>query len=400
MSKIKVRSLDTVLILFAMLSPLAPTYFAKPLVAVAIGLIALRVLPTSGMKKFPAQKILNVFIFFIPLSVAAVVSPEDLVRFAPILLLCALFPLSALQLNPLPIARVTAGLLVFLITTQILIALGNGAVVEMRDNWYPIETNVWEYGVADSVFYDYGSFRAAGIFYNPNVLGLMLVLYYFLFASVQEYAHAASKKGFIKTRLIFYTIFIMTLFSVYLTGSRTAILGFLIFLILKVSGIRFEIKSLLTPRAMMASLGGLAFFGYFLADRVYQGLVETQGSANIKISILLNHLQSSDLTTLLFGGVYNRQFDAEYGYWIGAGGLLGLIAVFMVFYLYFRYIRTTRPIVIALALMGIGNTVFYGLLTGVVAFVTLGVVTNLEVNAGRKKHSVESTRYELTNSTF
>lgn len=385
MNKIKVRSLDTVLILFAMLSPLAPTYFAKPLVAVATGLIVLRILPASGMKELSIIKILNVFIFFIPLSVAAAVSPEDLVRFVPILLLSTLFPLSALQLEPLPIARVAAGLLVFLITTQILIALGNSPVVELRDNWYPIEANVWEYGVADTIFYDYGSFRAAGIFYNPNVLGLILVLYYFLFASAQDYARAASKKGFMETRFIFYIIFIMTLFSVYLTGSRTAVLGLLVFLIIKTSGIRFNIKSLLTPRAIMASLGGLAFFGYFLAHRVHQGLVETQGSANVKIRVLLNHLQSSDLTTLLFGGVFSRHFDAEYGYWIGAGGLLGLIAFLMVLYLYFRYIRTARPIVFALALMGVGNTVFYGLLTGVVAFVTLGVVANLEVNAGRKE---------------
>lgn len=112
---------------------------------------------------------------------------------------------------------------------------------------------------------------------------------------------------------------------------------------------------------------GIPAIDYFLWDRVMQGFTDPMGSANIKFRILSNYLQNSDIVTLLFGGTYDLHFDAEYGYWIGAAGVCGVVGWALALRMLIVITPSSRPILFAMLLMAIGNTVFFGLLTGAIA---------------------------------
>ena len=78
----------------------------------------------------------------------------------------------------------------------------------------------------------------------------------------------------------------------------------------------------------------------------------------------MNYLSESNSLELLFGGKYNIHFDSEYGNWIGAYGFLGLLAWFITLRMIYRTIPLTKPLIVAILLSAMGNTVLYGLLTG------------------------------------
>lgn len=374
----KLRTIDTSIVFFALVAPVMPGIYAKQLVVAALGIVVLRLLLASNLKDWLLHKIIILLLLFPSLAVAVFNSPENLVRFAPALLLTFGFPFSGLRICIRPIIIALLFIIAYLVSTQFLIALGNAPAIAYRDAWYPIENNVWSYGDTETLFVAFGQFRAAGIFYNPNVLGLVLTLYFYLYASLSSAGLSNSKNTFRddKTR-IFIIISLIVIFSVYFTGSRTALIALLSFLYFTILGSKVSLNRFLTKKAILAGLTGAAFILYFLWERVWQGIADEQGSANIKFQILMDHLQSADLTTLLIGGVFSLQFDAEYGYWVGAVGFLGIIALGIMLRLYYKQIPTLPPIIIGLLLMAIGNSVFYGLLTGTIAAMVFLILSSL-----------------------
>ena len=73
--------------------------------------------------------------------------------------------------------------------------------------------------------------------------------------------------------------------------------------------------------------------------------------------------------TLILGGTFNIHFDNEYGNWIGASGLLGIFAWINIFKMMYHKIFQTRALIIAFLFMAVGNTLFYGLLSGSIVLI-------------------------------
>ena len=89
---------------------------------------------------------------------------------------------------------------------------------------------------------------------------------------------------------------------------------------------------------------------------------------------------------MLFGGEFNLQFDAEWGYWIGAIGFAGTFGILA---LYWRMVRTyprMTPVVLALLGAGFGNSLLYALGTGLEVVATMVVAGQCSAiqNEGKK----------------
>lgn len=375
-------TIDTLIITLALLAPVAPRVFAKDLVVISFILLILRIFLSGNISIYIKEK-LFIFIFFFPgISFALFNSPTDLIRFVPILLLVTGFPYIGFNLKPTAIAFTSIFVIGYLATTQFLLALDNPALVTFRDSWYPIENNVWAYGSVESLIYGFSEFRAAGVFYNPNVLGLVLVLYFFSY-SLLQYRCRTQEKTMLFSNKFYYTVVSLTVFSVFLTGSRTAIMALIGYLFIKDIRLGNFLDVLKNKKSLLLMAIGIPSIGFFLWERVIQGFTDPMGSANIKFQILANYLLNTDVVTLLFGGTYGIQFDAEYGYWIGAAGISGLFGWVLALRLFMTSIPLSGPILIAMLLMAIGNTVFYGLLTGAIATILLVIACTMTFRSTR-----------------
>ena len=374
--------LDTSIIISALAAPIMPSIYAKQLVIVFLGIFVLRLMATSWQKKLPHKAI--IFALLISgIAVTAYTSPENLRRFVPVLLLIFGFPFSGLTLSNRTLMNALIVIIGYLVVTQIFIALGNVQALMFRDAWYPIENNAWAYGNTDTLFFEFREFRAAGIFYNPNLLGLYVTLYFFLYASIVSSMDASVRRRLLWSKnAIFKLTSVVVIFSTYLTGSRTSLIALLVFLFLNSLGSSLSLKSVLNnKRAILFGFFGLAFSIYYLWEKVSEGIFEDQGSANIKYRILWNYVQNADLTALIIGGDFSRQFDAEYGYWLGATGLLGVVGLGLMLRLYYLEVPVLRPFIVAILLMAIGNSVFYGLPSGTIATMAFVTLSALHKNA-------------------
>ena len=184
----KKNTLDTILVLLCMLTPISPTIFAKKLVIISTALLILRILGSSNLLYLLKKKLLIFFLFTPSIIMAIFISPEDVIRFVPVLLFVFGFPFYDFNVRPLPTRLFAAFILVYLITTQTLLAFGNLTLIDFRNTWYPDELGyLWNYGIIDSVLLSLGKFRAGGLYFNPNVLASIVVLYYFMFSISSEY---------------------------------------------------------------------------------------------------------------------------------------------------------------------------------------------------------------------
>jgi len=376
----RLSAIDTGLIMLALMAPVMPGVFAQELVVISFLFLTVRIALSGNLLVYLKEKIV-IFIFFSPaLSLALFSSPSHLLRFVPISLLLVGFPYRGFQIKPTALAYTSVFVIAYLVTTQFLIALDNPFLVAFRDAWYPIENNVWAYGSVHSLLYGFGEFRAAGVFYNPNVLGLVLVLYFFAYSLLYR-RYYAQEKNLIFSNPFYYLLVASLVFSVFLTGSRTALMALIGYLFIKDVRSRSILKIFQNKKSLTLLAIGVPSVGFFLGERVLQGFTDPMGSANIKFRILINYLQNADLVMLFFGGTYDLQFDAEYGYWIGASGFLGMLGWVLIVRLFSAIVPLSRPIVLAMLLMAIGNTVFYGLLTGAIATITLVIACSITVHS-------------------
>ena len=358
-------TLDTILVMLCMLTPVSPGIFAKKLVIVSSALLLLRILSSRNI--FYVLKKLLIILLFIPGVVLVIFnSPDNLIRFVPILLMILGFPFYDFKVRARPIKILSFYIIIYFIVTQVLLALGNSSLLNFREVWYPNEYGyVWNYGFVDSIVSSLGQFRAGGLYYNPNVLASVIVLYYFIFSASSQYTEQSSinfSKKKINTRKII-NIFMLVLvsFSLFFTGSRTAMMALIGYIgVQNFNVARFK-KLQIKINTLWAGLFCLIFL-FLIFNRIVEGV--STGSLYIKFTILMNYLSESNSLKLLFGGTYNKHFDTEYGNWIGAYGFLGLLAWFITLRMIYRTIPLTKPLIVAILLSAMGNTVLYGLLTG------------------------------------
>jgi hypothetical protein len=383
--KIK-NKINNFLILFFLLATITPVYFNKILVAIAFYLILIRFL-RYGKILFSYDRLLIFFLIVPGIILTVFNSPQYLIRFIIILFIIFGFPFAKFKLDKKLIMYFSCLIIAYLFTTQMLIAIGIDWAVSFRDTWYFYEDswyfientltldelNIIDYVSKEGFIIDFINFirtyRPGGLFYNPNVLGSIILLYFYIF----DECYSRQTK---KNKLIYFFIFSLTLASLLFAFSRTAISGFVIYLFIK----NFNFKKILQFQIHMQSLLILIFlvlFSLFMFKYIIDGF-KSDESGYIKFFILLNYLKEADLLNIVFGGVHDNviQFDNDLGNWIGALGFVGLVGLILLLRKIIITNKTTLPFIFALVIMSIGNTVLYGLLSGSIVFIYLLIISS------------------------
>jgi len=373
--KIKKSSIDTMLIILTMLVIVMPIFLAKVLVMISLLFLIVRIIISKDLFSYIYLKTI-ITILFIPGILGAVFSsPENLVRFSGIMLIVLGFPFLSFKIKQFPILVTSILILIFLTVTQILILHENQLIIDFRDFGYRTEYSFIfdQYGYVENIFTGIVNYfkddyiRAGGLYFNPNVLGVVVLLYFFIFdISLRNYEQiiAHDKKKFIKP-FIYLLMFSLVVFSIMLTKSRTVIIALLAYIIFQnlnlIDLIRFKLKK----RIIIPMIFTLVILSIFI-KKIMTGILTKTGSANIKFVEIFDYLSQASIWDLLFGGRFDVNFDSEYGNWIGASGYLGILAFFIFYKMIHRFAPQTKALLISLLLISFGNTLFYNLLFGTI----------------------------------
>ncbi len=366
------------LLISILIGSVAPSYYNKFIIIFSF--VLLFILSINAVSKISQLSIFNILFFLPGIIVVAFNHPFELIRFFPVLYIIIFSPFCFIKINGRVLRYTCVGILIYLIFSQILIASNSVFWVEIRDNFYPVDKNVFEYGELPNEGFQFRTFRAGGIFYNPNVLGLVILLIYLIFLKFNS-----------KSSLILNIILsVFCFFSLILTGSRTAIAGLILYFLLNTI-VPYFFRILKQNKVSIRSFlfyCSISIFLFIFLISFYSYITEaffdkTDGSGYIKIMILKNYLTQSDLFSLLIGGHYGTQFDNDLGNWIGFSGFFGIIALFIL-YARLIYNNSTRAISISILTMGIGNTTFFGLLSAVIIVVLLSVRSDSYLFANEK----------------
>ena len=371
---VKKSTIDTTLAMLCMLTPVSPGIFAKKLVIVSTALLILRILSSRNLLYLIKKKFLILLLFVPSIIITTFNSPEELIRFVPVLLLVFGFPFYGFKVQARPIMIFSICIIVFFVITQYFIAVGNTVVINFREVWYPsIYSEVWNYGSVDEVINAYRAFRAGGLYFNPNTLANVTVLYYLIYSVSSKYKQQKNI-NFSKIKILNLFILISVFFSIYFTGSRTHLIALMTFIVVS----NFDMSLLKKGLIKKNTFWVLLFFSIFLfltMDDILRGL-DSEGSANIKFQILTNYLNSSNFLEILFGGTYNIQFDNEYGNWIGSTGFFGMLAWFLILRMFYITIPSIGYLIFPFLMASVGSTLFYGLLTGSIVIILLVITSS------------------------
>ncbi|MBF9022616.1 hypothetical protein FZCC0069_05545 [Rhodobacterales bacterium FZCC0069] len=375
--RMHLKHIDTFLLSVSILAPVFPTAIAKISVVILSALFVIRMISLGCVLSYFFEK-LFIFILLVPgFLLAPLVSIENILVFIPIMILLFGFPFQGLRLSVYFLQYFILAVIIYLILGQVFIALGQEFFLGFQDSYYPIEINFWNYGYVTGVFYGYREFRAGGIFYNPNLFGLVLVLYFIVFVNLNVLARASKKTKIYRWPLLYILTSSCVLFSIYLTGSRTALVSIIIFIYLESVGPRVRLVNLLKKRLIIMHSIFFMGFVYFLINHIYSGFVGSSQSGSIKLNIFLNHILEAEAQTLFFGGEYSLPFDQEIGYWFGAVGMLGMVGLTFLFRMYYARIPMIQPVILSLLVAALGNSVFYGLLTGCIAMYVFIILSSM-----------------------
>ena len=367
---IKKSSFDTMFIMLVMLAVVMPVFLAKPILQASLIFLLVRIIICKDFYPYMKKKII-IFILFAPGILGAfLVSQEHLVRFVGIMLIVLGFPFLSFKIKQFPILITSILILIYLCVSQILILQDNQLMIDFRDFGYK---NEWsyafdQYGSVENIFREFIDFfkndyiRAGGLYYNPNVLGVVILLYFFIFNITwknynQIIAH--DKKKIIKL-FIYLSIFSLMLFSIMLTKSRTVIISLLAFIIFQNLNISDLIRLKLKKKLIIPIFFTIIILSIFI-ENIMKGIFTQTGSANIKIIVIFEYISQANIFDLLFGGKFDRNLDAEYGNWIVTSGFLGVLAFFIFYKMVYRFAPQTKALLISFLLIGIGNTLFYNL---------------------------------------
>ena len=371
---IKKSSLDTMLCMFIMLSLVSPYFNAninKILVFVSMFFLLIRILLSKELFSYINTKILIITLFLPGILGAIFVAPEHFIRFTGVIFLTLGFPFSKFKINYFSILVLSFLILLYLVITQMLIMQGNQLFLDFREFAY---TDEWSYlhrgpmyGSVENIFKNAFSLeadiRAGGLYSNPNVLSLLVLLYFFIFDISFKYANESFFNN--KKKLIRYSFYLLILllvvFCFMLAKSRTVIGAFSIYMIIKNIDLASLKRLKIKKNIILPFLLGTSFLLFFL-DRIFSAILSKGDSGMAKLGILLSYLDRVSVFNLLFGGTFNVSFDLEYGFWIGASGISGLIAFYIIYKMIYKFANDSAPIIFTFLIISFGNMLFYNLL--------------------------------------
>ena len=366
--KIKIKTIDTSIISFLLISTVLPITFSKIMISTSFIAILLRIFLSKDFLKYYNNKILILILFLPVLFNSFLYDLKETIRYLVILMIVLGLPYSSFRINSSPINKVSLLCLFYLIISQILLIFQNEVIYNFRDYAYKTEWSYvfLSYGKVDNildVFVD-ESFRAGGLYYNPNILANLIFLYFIIFDLTykENNTNYISKKNyFLKKINLYNVIFIIIVLSILLTKSRTVIIALLIYFSL----VNFEFKNILNLKInkKIFSLIFLVILIFLsLGDRLIEGFLNQDGSFYLKYNIFYNHLLNADFFEILFGGTFEKQFDTEYGKLFGASGLLGTLGYFYFLKLIADINVKAKQVVLSLLIISFGTTIFLSLL--------------------------------------
>ena len=367
--KIKQSSLDAFLIMLVMFVTILPTLIAKQLVILSLSFLAVRIITSKDIFFYVKQKII-IFILLIPGILGVIFfTPENLVRFSGILLIVLGFPFSSFKIKHFSIMVLSSLILLYLIATQILMLQGNQILLNFRDIAYHYELSyVHRYGISDDIIknalnFNYGTVRSGGLYSNPNTLAGIVVIYFFIFDISWKYFDQIISYDKKKLNKYFYwSIFLLVLFCLMQTKSKTYLIAFSIYIIFQYLDV-IDLLKLKIKKKSILSLILVAGISSLIFQKVMEGIFLKGGSINIKYSILFNYLENISIFNLIFGGTFEANyFDTEYGYWIGTSGLFGIVAFFIFYIMVYRFLPQSKALLISLLVISFGASLFYNLL--------------------------------------
>lgn len=290
-----------------------------------------------------------------------------LVLFSPIKI-----KLGKVVMSMLPILIAT------LIITQILIAIGEPLVTNLRAQFYPIEDNVWrtsEQLNISELLSIRGSQRFGGLYYNPNIMGQMITF-------VSCLSLFFWKKYSSLTKVLIIT---STFLAILISGSRTALAAAIPIFLFGTGALK-----LLTRNVVKVTVLGIASIAILLlsnpkipefrAANFSSGISEEQGSLFIKTNILVNYLDQNlysieDRTfELAFGyGYPTIHMDFDIGYIINIYGFMGILLITLFLYLLFKRTPLRNRYIYFLLLIAIGATVIINFRFSILFFLIAGI---------------------------
>jgi hypothetical protein len=379
--RLKKNVLDTFIISFLMVMPITPTIIAKELVVISYLILIIRILFSKDLFKLINTKLL-IFIFFVPgLFFSLMGNIENTLRFVTLLLIILGSPFSNIMIRKKNINFVSLLIILYLVLSQFYLATGNKIFLNFRETWYPFEYGyIFENGfftdsIIGSIIDKQNWFRPGGLYFNPNTLATLVFLYFLIYditSSQNVKDNLIRHKKFKK--IIYFCVFILVTLSILLTKSRTIIISYSVYLIFSNFNLKQFIKFNITSILTMLIPTAILLFKFTI---IYEGIFNYEQSFYLKITLLNQYIQNSDLITLMFGGTFDYFFDMEYGYWIGASGLFS----FFGFYIYFKKMIQVVPkmkvLLLSFLLISFGGTLLYNLLNSPILLSLIVVLCSL-----------------------
>ena len=367
--KIKIRSIDSMLVSLLLISVILPVTVAKIFVALSFSLIALRVFFSKEIFRYVNSKIIILVLFLPVILFSMTYDAKETLRYIIILTIALGLPYSNIRINYSLICKVSALCLFYLIITQMLLIFENETITIFRDYNYQTEWShrFLSYSKIDNLSLDIlfdSNFRAAGLYYNPNVLAGLIFLYFILFDSV--YKNLLIKINTKKKNKSFINLYNIVLFfvilGILLTKSRTVILAFLTYIYFA----NFHLKEFLNlkmKKIFIYFIFLLIIVLFLEGNRVIRGILDEGSSFNIKYGILIHYIKNeTSLFNLFFGGTFDKQFDTEYGKLLGAAGIIGIIGYYFFYSLLIKINPSIKSVIFSFLVMSFGTTVLLSLI--------------------------------------
>ena len=362
--KVKLHTIDTILILLLLLSVILPIAVAKIMVIVFFSFILLRMLSTNDIFKHAKSKIL-IFILFLPVIILSInYDAKETLRYITIMTIALGLPFSNFRINHSIVSKVSIYIIFYLFITQILIMLDNETIISFQEYAYKTEWSyVFSSYAANNTFgYDFfmnDNFRAGGLYYNPNILAGIIFLYFLIFKIIER-INQLDKKNINKK--LSNIVFVIVFFALLLTKSRTVIISFIFFMYFKDANFKNILKLKINKKFIYPLIIIIITF-YLQGERIISGMNNIEDSFILKYTILFNYIENDlNLFKFFFGGTFNIQFDTEYGKLFGASGLMGVFGYLYFLRLIYKINPESKVLILSLLLIAAGSTVFLSLL--------------------------------------
>lgn len=341
-------------------------------------IIALFSYKSLGNRYFMPFKLLILYSFvttFI-VNINQQIEINEYIRYLSLLIIFLFFPFNVKISNKILI-RIIFSTGILIVFFQLGSAYGISAINNLIHRFYPIDIDIWASQSINSISglnIDGLYSRFGGIYYNPNIMGQNIVLWCILFVNIID-LNRHKLRGF-----RFYVIgtYSITALSVIISGSRTAMVVFSAFILIKYFYFIKKKKILVLLFVIFAIILSYEFLSNLRIFNISSAITSPEGSFSIKFKILKDWLFTRfqydvPFLNVLFGDFdLGIQFDSDLGYVLSYFGLIGCFAILLLIINVFRHSRTKRSNFVVF-LISIGATIIMNFRFSIITFVILSI---------------------------